>query len=206
VKIRTPRTRAPGNVKGNRQLWRRDPNDFYIEPFWCGERLFAVEKFDGPIWDPAAGIGRIINAALKAGHATSATDLIARPKTIWPIKKLDFLKTRKIARGENIVCNPPFKIADAFVKHALKLGAAKIAMLMPAGWIHGDERSRWLEKTPLRCIYFLAPRPSMPPGRVILAGIAPGNGTTNFAWFVWERGYRGPWNAAVLRREAAACR
>ena len=28
-------------------LWTRGAADFYLEPAWCAERLFAVEKFEG---------------------------------------------------------------------------------------------------------------------------------------------------------------
>ena len=44
-------------------IWAKDKLGFYIEPQWCSERLFAVEKFAGNIWDPACGLGRIIEAA-----------------------------------------------------------------------------------------------------------------------------------------------
>jgi beta-xylosidase len=67
----------------------------------------------------------------------------------------------------------------------------KVALLLPATWHLGDKRSRWLETTPLRRIWCLTPRPSMPPGAVILAGETPGGGTQDFAWYVWLRGYDG---------------
>jgi hypothetical protein len=41
-------------------LWERDAADFYIEPAWCAERLFAVEKFEGSVIDPACGLGTIV--------------------------------------------------------------------------------------------------------------------------------------------------
>ena len=31
----------------------------------------------------------------------------------------------------------------------------------------------------------------MPPGKVIEAGVKAGNGTKDFAWFVWKKGYGG---------------
>ena len=36
-------------------IWNKEPDGFYVEPFWVSERLFEVEKFDGTIWDPACG-------------------------------------------------------------------------------------------------------------------------------------------------------
>ena len=103
-------------------------------------------------------------------------------------------------RTENIVSNPPFGIAERFVRHAPLVARRKVAMLLPSKWVQGDRRSRWLEATPLKRVLFLTPRPSMPPGAVILAGIEPGNGTVDYAWFVWEQGYQGRPIVGWLRR------
>jgi hypothetical protein len=45
------------------------------------------------------------------------------------------------------------------------------------------------------------PRPSMPPGEVILRGEKPGGGKTDFAWLVFEQGYTGEPGIGWLRRE-----
>jgi hypothetical protein len=182
--------------KRESHLWQRDEHDWYIEPIWCSARLFEVEKFEGGIWDPACGSGRIPQAAIDAGLEAVGTDLIAR----WQRTKVqDFLQAGTGAF--NIVSNPPFGIAEAFVVHALQLAERKVAMLLPANWVQGDKRSRWLEATPLRRVWFLAPRPSMPPGAALAAGQKPGNGTTDYAWFVWLRGYDGHPEVRWLRRD-----
>jgi hypothetical protein len=94
------------------------------------------------------------------------------------------------------VTNPPFSLAEQFVRHALSIAACKVAMLLPAIWLLGDKRSRWLETTPLARVLFITPRPSMPPGAAIMAGQKPGNGTADYAWLIWSRGYMG-----TIRRE-----
>ena len=78
---------------------------------------------------------------------------------------------------------------------------SKIALLLPATWHLGDKRSRRLEELPLRRIWFLTPRPSMPPGAMILAGMKPGGGREDFAWYVFLRGYDGHPEARWLRRD-----
>jgi hypothetical protein len=191
----TAALRGPPRKK-NSHHWDRHPQDFYVEPRWCSERLFAVERFDGPIYDPACGLGRIVLAALNAGYATCSSDLVARSQ--FCPEPLDFLAT--CDSMTNIVSNPPFGIAEKFVAHALRLAERKVAMLLPAAWVQGDERSRWLETTPLRRVYFITPRPSMPPGPAILAGQKPGNGTSDFAWFVWRQGYMDAPEIKWLRR------
>ena len=47
-------------------------------------------------------------------------------------------------------------------------------------------------------------RPSMPPGYVIAEGQKPGNGTTDYAWFVWTQGYQGSPNVGWVRRDGDA--
>lgn len=87
-----------------------------------------------------------------------------------------------------------------FVERCLERSRIKCALLMPSNWIQGDKRSRWLEKTPLYRVYFISPRPSMPPGPALEAGMKPGNGTTDYAWFVWLHGYDGRSTNHWLRR------
>jgi|SRR5712671_2304201 len=171
--------------KRNSHIWAHEPHDFYIEPQWCSQWLFAVERFQGKIWDPACGTGRVADAARSAGHTVDESDLIDRGRGY----RLDFLTSG--ATAPNIVSNPPFRIAEAFVKQALKLADRKVAMLLPAKWLQGDKRAKWLKGTPLRRVWFLCPRPSMPPGQVILAGGKPGGGREDFVWLVWLHGFDG---------------
>jgi hypothetical protein len=85
-------------------LWAKEVHGFYIEPQWCSERLFEVETFNGGIWDPACGIGRVADAARRAGYRTIATDLIDRGYPRLDAR-VDFLSANP-PRAQNIVCNP----------------------------------------------------------------------------------------------------
>lgn len=183
-------------------LWDRHPDDWYVEPSWCSERLFAVHSFEGAIHDPAAGLCRIVDSARAAGYYAVGTDIECRdPKR--PIVRQDWLEP-SIAVADNVVSNPPFKHCNddaPFVMKSLIRARRQVALLLPAAWVQGDKRSRWLEQTPLRTVYFLTPRPSMPPGPVIKAGVEPGNGTKDFAWFVWDHSWVGSWQGKWLRRD-----
>lgn len=188
----------------NAHVWGRHPDGFYVEPYWVSKRLFEVERFEGTILDPACGLGRIVESALKAGYIARGTDIVKRSPLFEC--RADFLEGNIFGPG-NIVCNPPFSTAERsdmaqrFVERALRVAACKVAMLLPSPWLHGDKRARWLEKTPLKRVLFLTPRPSMPPGPVIEAGITPGGGREDFSWLIWERGHYGPWTGGWLRRE-----
>lgn len=196
-------------IPKNAHLWERHPQDWYVEPAWVDVRLFAVEQFVGGILDPACGLGRIVCAARLAGHHAVGSDLERRTEGF--MYALDFLSgdypyqmliPEAGGELENIVSNPPFGVADQFVKLSLERAPRKVAMLLPTKWANSMARGKWLETTPLRRVWFIGPRPSMPPGPAIIAGEKPGNGTVDFSWFVWERGYRGKPELGWLRRSA----
>jgi hypothetical protein len=167
-------------------IWAKEETGFYVEPKWVSERLFEVERFDGTVCDFACGIGRIAEAARRHGYQVRATDIVDRGYSRFD-GIVDFLRD-DLAPVANIVTNPPFQDCDKFVERALKLTTKKVAMIWLARRLNA---ARWLQQTPLARIYLLNPRPSMPPGHVILAGEKPGGGTQDFVWLVFEQGHKG---------------
>lgn len=185
-------TSTPKNV----HTWARDPNDWYVEPEWCSEALFAAETFTDPIVDPCAGTGRIVQAARRAGYEALAFDLIER-QMLGVVSKRDYFRT--VLPECTIVSNPPFSRAREFVERGLLFGH-DMALFLPLPFIAGDRRSRWMEETPLAAVAILAPRPSCPPGAVVMAGESSGGGTGDFAWFIWRQRHVGPWAGRWIRR------
>jgi hypothetical protein len=183
----------------NAHSWEREALEHYVEPFWCSERLFAEEKFEGPIWDPCCGFGRIVISATKAGLLAVGTDI--RDRGFADFGGLcDFLKVDSNI-SPSIVCNPPFNIAPMFALHALGLpNVQKIAMVFPVARLNA---AHWLKGTPLARVWLMTPRPSMPPGHVITRGEKPAGGKVDFCWLVWTRGRIGPADLRWLRRDAA---
>jgi SAM-dependent methyltransferase len=199
-------------------IWDRHPDDWYVEDAWISERLFASGAFDDceSVLDPACGMGRIVDAAARAGFRAIGSDIEPRWRDHprqgvyavadfingpWPaIKRPDW------KAPDAIVSNPPFKHAEAFVHLSLARARKTVAMILPTTWRCGDEPSRWLETTPLAEVLDITPRPSMPPGPVILAGEKPGGGTKDFSVFIWRKGHEGRHVGGWLRkhvREAA---
>jgi hypothetical protein len=62
----------------------------------------------------------------------------------------------------------------------------KVAAIFPTARLNA---ARWLEGHPLRHIWLLTPRPSMPPGHVITAGGKVGGGKTDYCWLVFDHKY-----------------
>lgn len=189
--------------------WARDPLDWYVEPSWTSARLFECERFEGNIIDPACGRGTILESARAARLHAYGYDVVGRGAGAV---LADFMRPTWSSNWDchNIVCNPPFGLCDerkvggflrTFWHLALLRAERKVALLLPSTWHLADKRSRWLETTPLRRIWNLTPRPSMPPGVYLEAGNKAGNGTQDFAWYVWLKGYDGPVETRWLRRD-----
>lgn len=173
----------------NSHIWQREEHEHYVEPEWCSRRLFAVETFEGQIWDPCCGFGRIPDSATAYGHKhVYASDIVDRGYS--GLSEVEnFLLCNDQQAAPNIVCNPPFDIFKEFALHALSLRSTeKVAMI----WlVRTLPAARWLKQTPLARIWLLTPRPSMPPGHVIAAGEKPGGGKQDFCWLVWDKKHGG---------------
>jgi hypothetical protein len=178
--------------------WPAEADGWYVEPAWCSKRLFDVENFRGlRISDPCCGMGTIPREAVAAGFDSFAADLRLRGYSPGLVE--DFLTSDRWHK--NIVCNPPFHDIERFVRHALKVTAHKVAFIVPVARLPA---AHWLRETPLVRIWLLTPRPSMPPGHVILAGEKPGGGTADYGWLVWEQGYTGAPELRWLHRDEGA--
>jgi hypothetical protein len=188
----------PGNKRlRHSHIWERDGDDFYVEPRWVDDQLFKIEGFDRhrPLLDPCCGLGRISEAAKVAGYHVEAADLVDRG---YPGTKIeDFLDRR--APAVSIIANPPFDQVEDFARHSLlNLRAAKVALILPTARLNAAHR--WLRELPLSRIWLLTPRPSMPPGHIILAGEKPKGGKKDFCWLIFERGYVGAAQIGWLHR------
>lgn len=186
--------------------WEREANEHYVEPLWCSQRLFEEEKFEGGILDPCCGFGRIVESARKAGLHAVGSDLIERaPGYMY---SLDFLSSDypheilmpQVGECRNVVCNPPFNIASQFAECALSWAQGKVAMIFPTARLNA---AHWLIGTPLRRVWMMTPRPSMPPGHVITAGGKITGGKMDYCWLVWEARYQGEAEIKWLRRDGA---
>ena len=180
-------------------IWSRDPHDWYVEPSWTSRRLFEEEAFDGFVTDPACGLGRIVESARLSGLRSTGYDVINRSS--YCNRVANFLDPSWCGERDNFVSNPPFGVADQFARLALERAKFKVALLLPATWHFGSARSEWLKTTPLSRVLSLTPRPSMPPGAVIVAGEKPGGGTKDFSWYIWDHGHVGPWRGGWLHRD-----
>ena len=94
-----------------------------------------------------SGRGAIVKVLREAGHEVVATNLVDYSETITPpgYYGVDFLMEWKAPAGtEAIVTNPPFKIVDRFVSHALTL-CPRVVMLLRLTFLESERRRGILE-------------------------------------------------------------
>lgn len=171
-------------------IFEREEHEHYVEMKWCNRVLFENEHFEGFLHDPCCGWGRIPEAARAAGiKGVTGSDIVDRGFAGVGIE--NFLDT--IKRHDNTVFNPPFNIFEEFVRHALKVTRHKVCVMMQTKKLNA---AHWMRKAGLQHIWYLTPRPSMPPGHVaeqLLIGLAdsgksaePSGDTKDYCWAVFD--------------------
>lgn len=157
----------------------REPMDNYPTPDIAILSLLEREKFDGVVWEPACGSGNI------ARHFPNCIASDVRHNDIYGEKGVDFLK--EIRKVNHIVTNPPYRLAQQFVEHALSCADSKVAMLCKLAFLEGKARYSLFNQHPIKTVYVFSKRlPLTKEGdNRKQSSMIP------FAWFVWEKGYAG---------------
>jgi len=163
-------------------------SDFYPTPPWATVALIENERFEGSIWEPACGDGSMSEVLKTTGCDVISTDLFDRG---YGTAGEDFLTSAR--RADNIITNPPYNSAEAFLHKALEHSTKKVALLLRLAFLEGGNRYNTIfkNKPPSRVWVFSERITFYPKGAE-----KKGSGTTAYAWFVWERGSN---NAAELR-------
>lgn len=106
---------------------------------------------------------------------------------------VDFLKTNDVWNGD-IITNPPYKYAQEFVEHSLRIiekseiSGLKVAMFLKLTFLEGQARRKMFEKNPPKVVYVYSQR-----RKCALNGEfeKTGSSASAYAWFVWEKGFKG---------------
>ena len=175
--------------------YAKEPFAFYPEGPSASDALFRSGLICPPttIYDPAMGCGSVVRMARKNLFHAFGSDLR---------QGADFLERQMFAPNGplSVVTNPPYgpldpekpkgsRIEEAFVEHALDLGADEVWILMPLPWLAA--RVSWLAQTGCEAIYVLRPRLSILPWSKMKAGEWPGGGGKDYAWYRFSPGNAG---------------
>jgi hypothetical protein len=164
-------------------------DDVYMTPAVATEALLRHAELPPRIWECACGDGTgILDPLRRAGHKVVGSDLgdFNRPDCFW---RRDFLLEREAPGGCNaIVTNPPFRLAEQFVAHALEL-CPRVVMLLRLAFLESERRCGILEGCGLEHVFVFRRRLPMMhragwQGRKSNSGMA-------FAWLSWNRVHTG---------------
>lgn len=177
-------------------------DDLYETPDCATRALVREVALPKTIWEPCAGRGAIVRHLRGAGFEVVASDLVAHEGAdpgITP--RIDFLLERSAPAGfDCIVTNPPYKLADAFVRHGLLL-CDRVVVLLRLMALEGRARSDLIDRH-LRAVHpFIERLPTM--HRDGWSGPRTTSGMA-FAWFDFSRAPRRDGDAPVALRRISA--
>lgn len=165
----------------------RAENDFYATDPIAIEELMKIEKLCYDIWEPACGMGHLAEPLVKAGYHVIATDLIDRG---YGNGGVDFLKQTGFIFCGDIITNPPYKLAEKFIRHGLEIipEGYKLCLFMKLTFLEGKKRQELFKEYPPKRVWVSS-------SRINCATNGNFEGTSSMmaqAWYIWEKGYQGP--------------
>lgn len=153
--------------------------DFFPTPAWATHALINSERFEGTIWECACGDGAMSSVLERTGCDVYSSDLYDRG---FGEAGIDFLQTDSVF--DNIITNPPYNAAEAFVHHGLNKCRKKFALLLRLAFLEGANRAKTIfAVTPPSRVWVFSERITFYPA----GAEKKGSGTTAYAWFVWDK-------------------
>ena len=120
---------------------KRRALDFYPTPTEATVALLAsgaIDKFPSVIWEPACGDGAI-SKVLKENHFQVVSTDLEDHGFVEGTSDMDFLACDSLLASA-IITNPPFALADKFIRKARALGVEHLALLLKATYFHTAKR------------------------------------------------------------------
>lgn len=163
----------------------REENDYYATDPKAIDELLKHENFSQKIWECANGGGHLSNRLKEYGFDVLCTDLIDRGHQDVI---LDFLNNDYYFQGD-IITNPPYKYCTEFILTALdKIPEGnKVAMFLKLQTLEGQDRyNKIFSKFPPKVVYVFSKRIQCGKN-----GNFTGQSAVCYAWFIWQKGYKG---------------
>lgn len=131
----------------NHALTERECNDLYCTHPDAVVELLELEGFEERIWEPCDGLGHMSDVLLGRGYEVRRSDLFTRGREI---ERLDFLTCDGETWRGDVVTNPPYSDAEAFVRKALDVveDGCKVAMWLRILFLEGQKRKKLFEELP----------------------------------------------------------
>lgn len=151
---------------------KRRKNDFYpTDDFTFPLALLKTIRFHDDVWECACGEGHMSRVLKAEGYNVKSTDLVDRG---YGEGGVDFLECTERFEG-SIITNPPFNLAEQFIRKAAEL-APTFAFILPINFWCAKRRIALYEELPPSCQFPLWWR---------LDVTGRGRPTMSVQWVVW---------------------
>ena len=179
----------------------REENDFYAtDPSAIDKsiRFFEEIELSDNLWEPACGQLHLSCRLKDYGYNVVSSDLVKRNDYCI---KLDFLQsTKMLENSEDIITNPPFKLASDFVKKSMELlnNGRFAVFLLKIQFLETETRAELFKNCGLKYVGVFSNRICCAMNGEFdkyfkqdkITGQYRG-GTQCYAWFVFQKGYNG---------------
>jgi hypothetical protein len=143
--------------------------------------LARIEQLPKAIADPCCGCGNILEALRPLGHVVHGADVVDYG---WPHTVIrDFFSEPIEMNGVGIVTNPPFPLAEKFIRKAISDGCTYHAWLLRVNFLQAVKRMRLFQDYPFARLWISSHRFEM--HRVGYEGRKTSS-NQSYAWFVWD--------------------
>jgi hypothetical protein len=181
------KTTVKQQIKKNNST--REEHDFYATDPVAIRKLCEVYKFHEWIWECACGQGHLSKELIANGYQVFSSDLINRG---YSNHIIDFVIHNKPWIGD-IITNPPFRHAQAFIENALNIiqEGNKVVMLLNLQFLESSARSEFFEEYPPSIVYVSRSRIKTAKYGDFDTYKTTGGSKNAMAWFIWEKGFKG---------------
>lgn len=191
--------------KTSQKLQDRHPEEFYGTPPHATRQLLGmlakhkVNLGNKAILEPFAGTGLISEVLRSNGMTVYSADFVdrgyrvpANDTTGSTMELRDFFAWEIPYPDFHIISNPPYKRAFEAIKKCLfytKPGNI-CAMILNIRFLEGLTRFQWFVQNPPRYVFVFVERCNCAKDADFV-NMSEYGGTICYAWFVWEKGYKG---------------
>lgn len=181
-------------IAKSKENWERKVADFYPTPIDATIALMGWWKLPRGlrVLEPCCGEGHISRILERRGLEVTSRDLLF---TGYGQGGINYLTSPEASRTtyefDAVITNPPFSLAEQFIRRALR-DAPLVAMFLPNDYWHAKGRLRLFQSRPPKAVLALTWRPVFLPAE---RGKSP---LANYSWTVWDDDYDGQTQYTLL--------
>lgn len=165
-----------------------DSLDCFPTPPWATRALtewvlprLGVSVRDSSVWEPAAGLGHMVQPLQEAGARVFASDVFEYGP--WIDKRIDFVAMPPLGPNFDwVITNPPFNQAERFVERGCEVATTGVAFLCRLALLESKGRFHMFRGLTPSLVAVFSERVPMVKGRWDPSA----SSATAYAWFIWH--------------------